>query len=35
MIEVKVSFDYISNDFELRIARKRDFAREHDIQDDA
>ena len=35
MIEMEVTLDDIADNFELRVARKGNFSRQHDVEDDS
>lgn len=35
MIEMEVTLDDIADDFKLRVARKGNFSRQHDVKDDS
>ena len=34
MVEMEVAFDYITNNFELRVPWERNFTRKHNVEDD-
>ena len=34
MVEMEVSLDHISDNFQLRVTWERNFARKHDVEDD-